>query len=64
MHLEALIQQHPTFAYRRLWALVRFRDGQRITPKRVYRRVVHQRPATPRPRVQGRRSRAERSNER
>ena len=66
--LEALIHQHPTFGYRRLWALVRFRDGQRITPKTVYRILtlqrwfVHQRPATPRPRVQGRRSRTAHSN--
>jgi len=68
--LETLIREHPTFGYRRLWALVRFRDGQQITPKTVYRILtlqrwlVHQRPATPRPRVQGRRSRAARSNER
>jgi len=35
--IAALIQGHPTFGYRRLWALLRFRDGQRITPKTVYR---------------------------
>ena len=68
--LAALIQRHPTFGYRRLWAMLRFRDGQRITPKTVYRICVlkrwfvHQRPATPRPRVQGRISQAGRSNER
>jgi hypothetical protein len=26
-----------TFGYRRLWALLRFREGQRITSKTVYR---------------------------
>ena len=68
--LAALIQRHPTFGYRRLWAILRFRDGQRITPKTVYRICalkrwfVHQRLVTPRPRVQGRISQAGRSNER
>jgi putative transposase len=68
--IAALIQRHPTFGYRRLWALLRFRDGQRITPKPVYRICalkgwfVHQRQTTPRPRVQGRISRAARSDER
>ena len=61
--LTGLIERHPTFGYRRLWAILRFRDGQRITPKTVYRICalkrwfVHQRPVTPRPRVQGRISR-------
>jgi putative transposase len=32
-----LIQSYPTFGYRRLWALLRFRDGQRLTRKTVYR---------------------------
>jgi hypothetical protein len=32
-----LIRRHPTFGYRRLWALLRFREGTRITPKPVYR---------------------------
>jgi hypothetical protein len=27
--LHQLIQQHPTFGYRRLWVLLRFRDGHR-----------------------------------
>lgn len=35
--LQALIQTHPTFGYRRLWALLRFREGRRLTPKTVYR---------------------------
>jgi len=65
-----LIHQHPTFGSRRLWALLRFREGQRIAAKTVYRVrklqrwFVHQRPATPRPRAQGRRSRAAHSNDR
>ncbi len=68
--LASLIHQHPTFGYRRLWALLRFHQGHRITPKTVYGILklqgwfVHQRTVTPRPRVQGRRSQAARSNER
>jgi putative transposase len=48
-----LIQLHPTFGYRRLWAWLRFRDEQRVTRRTVYRLCerqglfVHQRPATP-----------------
>jgi hypothetical protein len=30
--LEALIQQYPTFGYRRLWTWLRFREGCRVTP--------------------------------
>jgi len=65
-----LDREHPTFGYRRLWALLRFHEGLRINRKAVYRVLVlkgwfvHQRRTTPRPRVQGRRSRASRSNER
>jgi putative transposase len=68
--LQRLIVEHPTFGYRRLWALLRFHEGLRINRKAVYRVLVvkgwfvHQRRTTPRPRVQGRRSRASRSNER
>jgi len=68
--LHRLIVAHPTFGYRRLWALLRFREGLRINRKAVYRVLavkgwfVHQRWTTPRPRVQGKRSRAARSNER
>src|SRR5262249_18483188 len=65
IRLETLIQQYPTFGYRRLWAWLRFREGHRITPKTVYRILalkgwfVHQRAVTPRPRAPGRISRAE-----
>jgi putative transposase len=70
LRLQRLIAQHPTFGYRRLWALLRFHEGLRINRKAVYRVLVvkgwfvHQRRMTPRPRVQGRRSCASRSNER
>jgi len=66
--LEALITEHPTFGYRRLSALLRFREGWALTPRTVYRVLrqqgwgVHQRPVTPSPRVQGRRSQTEQSN--
>ena len=68
--LEPLIQTYPTYGYRRLWALLRFRHGRSHNRKAVYRALrlkrwlVHQRIATPRPRVQCRRSRATQSNHR
>jgi putative transposase len=68
--IRRLIADFPTFGYRRLWALLRFRDGLVINRKAVYRVLevkgwfVNQRPSTPRPRVQGSVSRAAKSNER
>ena len=68
--LREWIQQCPTFGYRRLWVLLRCRDGVVVNRKAVYRVLkqkgwfVHQRVATPRPRVHGWTSRASRSNER
>lgn len=68
--VQTLIEQHPTFGYRRLWAMLRVRDGLRINRKAVYRALqrlgwfVHQRQVTPRPRVQGWRSQATTSNTR
>jgi putative transposase len=68
--LHQLIQQYPTFGYRRLWVLLRVQNGIVVNRKAVYRILkqkgwcVHQRVATPRPRVQGWTSRADRSNER
>jgi len=68
--LQALIQQHPTFGSRRLWALLRFREGVVVNRKTVYRVLaqqrwlVHQRPCTPRPRARGWVRRAQQSNER
>lgn len=35
--LQALIQQHPTFGYRQLWALLRSQEGLVINRKAVYR---------------------------
>jgi putative transposase len=68
--IQRLIAVHPTFGYRRLWALLRFAEGFRVNRKAVYRVLrlkgwfVNQRVATPRPRVQGLKSRAQRSDER
>lgn len=68
--VERLIETHPTYGYRRLWALLRFGEGLPLNRKAVYRVLqlkgwfVTQRGRPPRPRVQGRRSRAERRNER
>jgi putative transposase len=68
--IAALIREHPTFGYRRLWALLRHADGLLVNLKAVYRVLkakrwfCHQRQVTPRPRVQGRRSVAARSDER
>src|SRR5262249_38657119 len=67
--VAALIQRYPTFGYRRLWALLR-PDGVPVHRKPVAPRLrrrgwlVHQRAATPRPRAQGRRSRADASDAR
>jgi putative transposase len=38
--LQRLIAQHPTFGYRRLWALLRFHEGLPINRKAVYRVLV------------------------
>jgi len=68
--IEELIRKHPAFGYRRLWAILRFRDGLLVNRMTVYRILkvkgwfCHERRQTPRPRVRGLRSRAERSNQR
>lgn len=68
--LQDLLTQHPTFGYRRLWAVLRYREGLEVNRKVVYRILklkgwlVHQRACTPRPRVRGWRSRADASNQR
>jgi len=57
--LRRLIERHPTFGYRRLWALLRFGAGLRVNRKAVFRILkvkgwfVHQRVAS-----RGRASRA------
>ena len=49
-----LIREHPTYGYRRLWALLRYRLGIRANRKRIYRILkakrwlVHQWTVTPR----------------
>jgi putative transposase len=68
--IQRLIETHPSFGYRRLWAMLRFVEGIRINRKAVYRLLmlkdwfVHQRSLTPRPQVHGLRSPAQRSYER
>jgi putative transposase len=68
--LPTLMQEHPTFGYRRLWALLRYQRGFVVNHKALYRVLrqkqwlVHQRLTTPRPRARGLASRASRSNER
>ena len=62
--LQTLIEEHPTFEYLSLWAMLRFRDDWAINRKTIYRALqrlgwfVHQRLVTPRPRVQDWRSQA------
>jgi len=68
--IARLIEQHPTFGYRRIWALLHFREKLPINRKTVYsvlRRqqwFVHQRRTTPRPRVKRWRSQTEQSDHR
>jgi putative transposase len=68
--LHVLIQEHPTYGYRRLWALLRYRLGENVNRKRIYRLLkrkrwlVHQREVRPRPRVQASVSRTEASDRR
>jgi putative transposase len=67
--MQRLIETPPTFGSG-LWAMLRFVERISVNRKAVYRLrtlkgwFVHQRSLTPRPRVHGRRSRAQRSNER
>ena len=68
--IKELIEQHPTYGYRRIWARLRFGDGRVINRKKVYRLMqaqgwmVCQRPTSPKPRVQRKKSIATRANER
>jgi putative transposase len=68
--VHELVKRHPTFGYRRLWALLRLSQNVMVNLKKVHRIVqlrrwqVKERLAAPRPRVQQKVSRAERSNER
>ena len=68
--IHALIQRFPTWGYRRLCAWLRHKEGIKVNKKKVRRIIrikgwtVNQRILTPRPRVKGKRSRANESNER
>jgi len=68
--LRALIQQHPTYGYRRLRVLLERQLGHRVGRKAVYsalrrhRLLCNQRPKGARPRAQALRSRAPQSNKR
>ncbi len=68
--IRGLILQHPRFGYRRIWAMLRYREGVKVNRKKVYRILkrkgwmVYQRQVTPRPRVRGWVSRAEQSDQR
>jgi hypothetical protein len=68
--LRALIQQHPTYGYRRLRVLLARGVGHPVSRKAVYgvlrrhRLMCHQRPKGARPRAQAMRSQASASNRR
>ena len=68
--IKAVIEEFPTYGYRRVCAILRKRHKLLINRKKVYRLMRHQRwmisqrVVTPKPRVQKLRSRTERSNER
>ncbi len=68
--IKQLIEQHPTYGYRRIWARLRFGDQRIINRKKVRRLMrqhgwmVCQRPTTPQPRVRRKKSIATRGNER
>ena len=68
--IKELIEEHPTYGYRRIWARLRFGDKRLINRKKVRRLLrqqgwmVRQRPTAPKPRVRRKRSVATRQNER
>ncbi len=70
IQVQALIEQHPTYGYRRLWALLRYGQGQCVNRKAVYRLLrikhwlLHQRRPTERPRARRRRNQALQGNHR
>jgi putative transposase len=65
-----LIQEYPTFGYRRIWAILKEREGMVVNRKTVYRILkvnrwlVHNRTKVPKLRVKGWRSVAEKINQR
>lgn len=68
--IKKLLKDHPTFGYRRIWALLYFREGFLVNKKKIYRIFrekgwfVHHRSVTPKPRVKALRSRCDKSNTR
>lgn len=68
--IKELIELHPTYGYRRIWARLRFGDGRHINRKKVYRLMraqgwlICQRPSAPKPRVARKKSVATHANER
>lgn len=69
-HVRRLVRLHPTYGYRRIWAVLRFREGLSVNRKAVQRVMqlerwqVRTRPSTPRPRVEDRKSQVKVSNTR
>ncbi len=70
MRIKELINEHPTFGYRRIWAMLYFREKIIVNKKKIYRIFrknrwfVQHRKVTPKPRVKALRSRCEKSNTR
>lgn len=68
--IKTLAEQYPTYGYRRLWALSRFKHGHKVNKKRIHRICkslglqVRTRRRRPQPRAQQLRSVSSRSNER
>jgi putative transposase len=72
--IKELIEEHPPYGYRRIWARLRVGDGRVINPgapwakvRRLLRQqgwMVRQRPAAPKPRVQRKQRVATRRNAR
>ncbi len=68
--MKDLIKENSTFGYRRIWAVLYFREGILVNKKKIYRIFrenrwfVHHRSVTPKPRVKALRSRCEKSNTR
>ena len=68
--IKSIIEEFPTFGYRRVWAILRFRDKILVNKKKVYRilRLNHwltrYRKHTPRPRVSQWVSQVDGSNQR
>lgn len=68
--MKQTIDLYPTFGYRRIWAILRFRENLSVNRKAIYRILkvkgwfVHQRIRTPRPRAKTKRSQTTVSNHR